>query len=295
MVGLFVVPLVVYRAHAVSPRDANLLDRVILGVTAPLERLLSGSVGFITGQLYTYVDVVGAREDNIELRRSIIRLQQRAAESDALEAENTRLRALLGLRDRRPELRTKAATVVAAGTSGMTRTLRIDQGLVDGVARGMPVIADEGLVGRVQRAGVNVSEVRLITDEQVTLHVVIARSRAQGRLQGRGLIPGFDLIVRRILRTDDVRQGDVVVTSGLGGVYPAGIRVGIVGAIEPVEGETEQVLGVEPAVDFSRIEHVLVVEDTGPEVSVDTPYEALPPSLRSGTSSTSTSSEGRPR
>ncbi len=280
VVALFVVPLVVYRAHAVNPRDANVVDRILLLVTTPVEWLVSASTELVSERWYSYVDVVGARRDNVDLRRRVLRLERLAGEAETLEAENARLRRLLLLRERNPKLDTLAATIIAAGASPLHRIVRIDRGLGDGVQRGMAVIADEGVVGRVQRVGYRTAEVLLVVDEKVSLDVVLARSRARGRMTGRGLADRPSMSVQ-VARAADVEVDDRLVTSGLAGVFPAGVPVGVVVGLAPAPGKNEVVAEVAPAVDFGRLEHVLVVlGGSRPDEPIETPPALLPEALR---------------
>ena len=281
ILALFLLPLVVYRANATAPGDANFFDRLVLMAVAPAERMLSGATDFVSGRWHRYVDLVGAREDNIKMRRRMIELETLAGEAEVHVAENERLRRLIALGARRSELTTLAATVIAVGQSSMARTVRIDRGLVDGVSRGDAVIADEGVVGRVQRAGFSSSEVLLIIDDNVSLEVMLSRSRARGRLVGRGTDEAFALELRGALREHEVKVGDRVVSSGLGGVYPKGLAVGTVTEVEVASGGLERIGRVEAAVDFFRLEHVLVVlPDRESAGSMVTPDGVLPEALR---------------
>ena len=288
VVALFLLPLVTYRAHATKPRDANLADRLVFAVSAPIERLLTWSTAFIADGWYTYVDLVGARRDNIEARRRSVRLEGRANEADALAAEHARLRDLLALRARRPELPTLAASVIAATSSPLNRGVRIDRGLLDGVQRGMPVIADEGLVGRIQRVGFNSAEVLLILDEKVSFGVMASSSRARGRASGRGLRPGPPIEVLGVPRTEAIALDDRIVTGGLAGLYPKDIAVGAVVGKKPMPGGSDWILAVQPAVDFTRLEHVLVVLYEERDEPVATPTPLLPPGLASGSTTATT-------
>lgn len=287
--ALIVFPLLVYRAHAVVERDANVLDRVVLWVTAPLEQVLSGATDVVAERWYRYVDLTEARRQSIDLRRSHIGLKRQVAEAEAIAAENARLRDLLGLAARRPELRMLAAPVIAASSSPMVRAIRIGVGLRHGVRRGMPVVTDEGVVGRIQRVGFNSSEVLLVLDAKVSLEVVLPRSGARGRLVGGGFDPAFALEVRRLLRTDDIRVGDRVVTSGLADVYPPNIPVGEVTGVALEAGGHERTAQVAPAVAFDRLDHLMVVLDSAdPSEPLATPTAALPLELRPSTATATT-------
>ena len=278
-----VLPLAIYRANAVQPSRANPLDKFILLLSSPLKRFMGGMIGVISDGWHQYVDVVGARRDNGALRR---RLGQVEAERDrllALGAENEHLQALLELKASNPDAHTLAATVIAAGRSPASRTLELNVGSIDGIQRGMPVLAGHGLVGLIERVAWTSSEVVLISDSRVALLCVVVRSRARGWVTGQGLWPDFTLNMAEVLRADDVREGDRVATSGLDGVFPGGIPVGEVVSVRTEEGVQHRLADIEPYVDFARLEHVLVLLETRDEgkFSFVTPEALRPPTLRS--------------
>lgn len=279
---VIVVPLFFYRANAADPSDATVIDRIVLVASAPLMKVMSRAITAVSDAWYRYVDVVDARKENGELRRRLFRAERERDERASLELENTRLRRLLEIKERNPKFSTLQATVIAAGTSPLSRTVEIDRGALDGVTRGMPILADEGLVGMVMRVGWTSSEVLLIADEKMTVWVAVIRSRARGRLRGNGLWPGFGLELTEVLRSDDVRVGDRIATSGLGGVFPGGIPVGEVTEVRTPTRAQHRVAHVEPYVDFARLENVIVLL-TGPkEDPVTTPEPLRPPTLRAG-------------
>lgn len=294
--ALILLPLLVYRAHARREPRNSWLDRGIIVLTSPLEKLLARATQLVSDRWYLYVDLREARQENIELRRSLLRLDQKIADSETLEEENQRLRRALELRDRNPGLELLAATVVAYGHSPIERTVRIDRGLVHGIRRGMAVIAEEGLIGRVQRTGFHAAEVLLIADERVSLDATIPRSRARGRLRGTGLWPDYRLEMLHVLRTDDIQVGDRVVTSGLGFVFPRGIPIGRVSRVHASPDGQELIVEVEPSIDLSRIEEVLVVKTSLERPGeVVTPELLLPDELRTSSTATAAVSQGGPR
>lgn len=286
---LLLVPLVIYRANARQVADANPLEKLILTLSSPIERSLAFGVEFVSDSYARYLDVIGARAENIQLRREVARMSVDVQRSAALELENERLRRLLDIRARNPSLPMVAGTVVAAGRSPFSRTVRVDRGQVHGVTRGAPVLSEDGLVGRVQRVGFVSCEVVLVTDERISVDVTLARSRARGRLRGARSGSTFGLRVRGLLRTDDVRPGDLVLTSGLSGVFPHGLVVGRVGRVETGAGAQEPLVEVQAAVDFDRLDEVLIVlGHEGEGEPLFTPVELLPAELRPAASSTPT-------
>lgn len=294
LLAAVLLPLLVYRANAVEPADANVLDKLILGGTAPIRRFLMGTTGGASDLWYRYVDLAHARREYGELAR---RLREAELERDRLEhlaRENESLARLLELKRLNPEARQVAAHVIGAGTSPASRTLEIDRGSLDGVRRGDVVLSGAGLVGLVQRVAWTSAEVVLIADEKVSFRALLLRSRARGWIRGQGLVPGYTLKLTDVLRSDDVAPGDRIVTSGLGGVFPKGIPIGVVTNLEVEPGEQHRVAKVEPYVDFARLEAVTVLLDARAGAPLATPEPLLPPSLRgsAGPEETPSASEG---
>jgi rod shape-determining protein MreC len=288
------LPVVVYRAHAAREGAHNPLDRLVLFVSAPVERFLSSMV-VRCHRLVLYVDVRGARGENIELRRKLLEAGRQAASLEGLEAENRRLRLALELSEKNPELHLLAASVVALSASPAEQIVRVDRGLSHGARRGMAVISPAGRVGRIQRIGYGYSEILLISDEKASLDVMIGRTRVRGRLKGAGLWPEVSLKVLHVLRTEDVRAGDVVLCSGLSGLYPRGVVVGRVKKVDASPDGQELQVEVSPSVDFSRLEDVQIVLGPGaPGEPLATPEILLPPALLPGGTDTATPAEARP-
>ena len=207
-------------------------------------------------------DLFGVRAENRALRERVERLEDRRRVLDDLERENTELRDLLAMADR-TELDTVAARVVALAPSNFEWTITIDVGSDDGLARGMPVVDGDGLVGRVIQVTPTASRVLLAIDPSFSAAARSATSGEVGVIDGRG----GDPMVLRLLDPDaEVAQGDAVVTSSYqGGVFPAGIPVGTVSEITEGSSPMSSEVLVNPYVDFTRLHHVLVVFSTGIE------------------------------
>ncbi|MFO0726949.1 MAG: rod shape-determining protein MreC [Myxococcota bacterium] len=288
------LPVIVYRVHSTQEAAQNPLDRLILFASAPIERFLSNMVVSVAGAWSSYVDVRGAREENISLRRQLLTARWQQASTEGLVSENARLRTALELAEKNPKLELLAASVTALSASPSDQVVRIDRGLGQGVRRGMAVIGAAGLVGRIQRVGYNYAEVQLITDEKSSLDVAIGRTRVRGRLKGAGLWPQVSLRVLHVLRTEDVRTGDWVLTSGLAGVYPRGVPVGTVSKVDASPDGQELAVEVLPAVDFTRIEEVQVVVGPPPTEEPKATPEILLPRELLATVETSSRSAPRP-
>lgn len=280
------LPLVVYRANAVSPKEVNVLDRTVLLVTSPLARVLAWATGAVSDSWYQHVAVKDARGENAKLRRRLQKAERERDRLRTLDIENRHLRALLALKDDNPKMKQLPARVIGSGASLAARTLRIDQGALDGVKRGMPVIAGQGVVGLIQQTAWTTSAVLLIADEQVSCRARVVRTRAQGLVRGLGLSPGFELQLLEVLRFDDIEIGDRIETSGLGGVFPKGLPIGEVREVRVETEAQRRVAQIVPYVDFARLEKVMVVLSHREQVDdVVTPKPLRPPSLRAVSSS----------
>ena len=231
-----------------------ILQVVTFGSFAELQRLMTGG---LTGaqDLWTgYIDLRRVGEENAALKQELQALQIRLQEERAVSQRTQDLRQLLELRQR-AELQTTAAEIIAAGASPEFRTVTIDKGSSDGLVADMAVISPGGVVGRVILSSPRAAKVQLLVDRNAAAGAVVERSRAQGVVVGVG---ADGLRMDYVPGTADVKPGDLVVTSGIDGIYPKGFVIGTVETVERGPGSYHQIK-IRPAVDFSRIEEVLVV------------------------------------
>ena len=231
-----------------------ILQVVTFGSFAELQRLMTGG---LTGaqDLWTgYIDLRHVGEENAALKQELQALQIRLQEERAMAQRTQDLRQLLELRQR-AELQTTAAEIIAAGASPEFRTVTIDKGSSDGLVADMAVISPGGVVGRVILSSPRAAKVQLLIDRNAAAGAVVERSRAQGVVVGVG---ADGLRMDYVPGTADVKPGDLVVTSGIDGIYPKGFVIGTVETVERGLGSYHQIK-IRPAVDFSRIEEVLVV------------------------------------
>lgn len=275
VVVLLALPLVVYRAHSVRPRDANPVDRVVWIATRPIREGLGYAVEAISTVWGRYVDLHHARSELGRARIRMRRLEGRLAELEGAEAENRALRLLLDLGSQRPAREPLVARVIGAGFAPGVRTLHIDKGAMHGLDRGRAVVDATGLVGLVQRSGWTSSEVVLLIDPRLTVLARVARSRVSGRVRGRDRAEG--LTMEDVSREGEVEPGDLVVTSGLGQVFPPDVPIGRVVAVES-DGRRRR-LEIDCAVDFERLDWVAVLPEPSSAPSGATPPLLRPPAL----------------
>jgi rod shape-determining protein MreC len=173
--------------------------------------------------------------------------------------ENERLRKLLGFKTRRPELALVPARVVARDTTPYFRVVTLKLSSDVPLQPRMPVIAAEGVVGQVHRVFADYAEVILLGDPRHRVDAVTQRTRAQAVIEGLGHERDYHAKLSYLSEKDEVRVGDVVVTSGMGGVFPSELVIGTVASVEKSEKGLFQDAVVSPAVDASRLSEVFVV------------------------------------
>jgi rod shape-determining protein MreC len=215
----------------------------------------TGMIDFGKSFWYGYVALWGVREENQLLKEELAKgLAARQEYREAI-ATNVRLTRLLELKESLPPP-VLTSRIIGRDPSLWFKTVIIDRGSADGVKRGMPAVTVEGIVGQVMNTSPNHSKVLLATDPSSAIDVLIQPSRVQGIIKGKGR-DSFDL--QYVLRNTDVQKGDQVITSGLGGVFPKGLAVGTVSQVVKNRRGMFQNIEIEPAVDFSRLEYLLIM------------------------------------
>ncbi len=258
---LIVVPALVLRA-SLARGTPSALDAALLRITAPLQAGVSWVVEGVGGLWGRYVAVVDVesenrelRADNERLRKQLATMSRRAFDAEALEE--------IATVKRRTPADTLGARVIGAPLSPQFRVLRvrIDRGEHE-VAPGMPVIAGNGPVGRIDKVYGDYADVALVSDPGSSIEVVIPRTGGRGMLRGLGRADSYACTIEWLEQksTPDAKLevGDEVVTSGLGASFPPGLVVGKVVKVAHDDGMFQRA-EVEPAVDVSRVRAVEVL------------------------------------
>lgn len=230
------------------------LEAVALSIFAEVQRGVSAALSSVRRVWRGYVELRQVRIENDDLRRQLAAAQISLQEQRALADRTRGLDRLLQLRDR-SNLKTTAAEIIATAATPDFRTLTIDKGTRDGVRRDMAVLAWPGVVGRVVVPSGRAAKVQILIDRNAAAGALIERSRAQGVVVGRG---DDRLQMEYVSEVADVAVGDLVMTSGIDGIYPKNFVIGRVESIEKSGGAYKRII-VKPAVDFVALEEVLVV------------------------------------
>lgn len=226
-----------------------------LELVSPLETAINFPLQGLTDAWKRYIFLVGREESNKRLRERNSQLLEELIKYREGYQEGIRLQKLLKLQDTLP-FTTLAARVVGRNPSSIFKMVLINRGERDGLRAGLPVMAVPGLVGRILETSWHVSRVLLLIDENSNIDVLLQESRAQGILQGASS-SGCNL--KYVSKTIDVKAGEMVISSGLGGVFPKGLPVGVVTSASKKEADLFQRINVAPLVDPAGIEEVLVI------------------------------------
>jgi len=256
---LILTLLLVFTVLSLSLKSSPALRKVqglVVSMTAPgLEGL--EYVGRRAKQIWLgYFYLVGVRRQNAELQRQLEEYKQREVHFHEAEQALTRLETLLDLK-RQVSLPVIGARVIAYDPTLWSRAAIINQGKAQGVKEGLPVLAPQGIVGRIVGIYPEYSKVMLIVDRKSSADAMVQRTRIRGMLRGKG---GNRCSLEFVPKSADVQVGDLVLASGLVGLYPKGLVFGKVSAANKKNPGVFQEIEVIPNVDLSTLEEVLVVK-----------------------------------
>jgi rod shape-determining protein MreC len=206
-------------------------------------------------------DVANLRQRNAELENEVSNLQTQVIQLEQQLREAELVFALLDFARGRPQNEYVASSVIGRDPSPFVRYIFIDQGSDDGLRHGMPVVTEQGLVGRVDAVTANGARVQLITDPASSVNVRLQSLEVDAVVAGS--VTG-DITLGFVPQDVTLQPGDLILTSGLGGVYPSDIVVGQVISVRKLETELFQTASVQPVVDFTSLRAVLVITNFRP-------------------------------
>ncbi len=247
--------LIFYSLNIPHKRDANFIERGVMMVLSPVMKPASRVSGFFENVWDNYIDLVDVRLENLRLRDEIKGLNTRIVTAEETLQANRRLENLLGVKNSLTEP-SLTVSVIGEDISSWFRTLVIDQGSSSGISEGMAVVAADGVVGQIVKVAPSTSRVLLLTDHTSGVAATIQRSRARGVVKGKG--EGL-CSLEFTTREEDVKVGDIVTTSGIGGVFLKGIPIGEVTMVKRGEYGIFQTVTIRPFVNISHLEEALVV------------------------------------
>jgi rod shape-determining protein MreC len=235
--------------------ETGFMRKLLLETVGSLESARSRSIGAIREGWNRYLFLVGLEEENRRLKKQNERLAGQLIQYQEGHREALRLRQLLNIKEQ-----LHAAPVIAEvidhERSSVFKSILINRGTAHGLNVGLPVLNDQGIVGRITECAWHVCRAMLIVDRNSNVSALLQEGRAQGVLQGDG---AAGCRLKYIPKTEEVSVGDAVISSGMGGIFPKGVLLGVVAAVDKREGAFFQRIDVQPSVDFGKLEEVLVL------------------------------------
>jgi len=252
--AILLTMVIIMSGQARTPTGSSYLANAVFSPLSPLSRGAHSAVSLVKDWWKAYIDLRGAYEEKERLEERVWHLEAEYINIEELRSHNERLRALLGLPEATP-YPTMPAEVIVNDSSGYFKSIIIDRGTSHSLRPDMPATAPGGLVGRVIRTSTWASQVQLITDLNSGVAAMVQRSRAQGVVVGEG---SNMCRMKYVTNLDDVAADDLVITSGMEGIYPKGIPIGRVAIVK--KGATLfQQISVIPTVNLKKLEEVLII------------------------------------
>lgn len=245
---------------AVSPKDeksgtSGVLEHLVMELVAPVQKGFDSVTRSLVSLWWSYLDLIHTEEENRSLKRQVLDLREELNRSREQSIENERLRRLLDFKARMtaPMI---PAQVVAGDPSDWFQRIIIDKGSTSGIQQGMAVVSHGGVVGRVILVSPDYSKILLTVDRSSSVTAAVQRNRTRGILVGEG---DKMCLLKYVSPSERIEPKDLVITSGLGGVFPKGLALGVVEYVEHRPGDLFQLIRVRPSVDFSTLEEVMVI------------------------------------
>lgn len=240
----------------------NVITNSLNTFSTPAQHLFAKILRPITEHFNVKDRMDAYRTENKELIKEVARLKIKMRDSESYIAENERLKALLDLKDRQVNMTTVAAQVVAKDYDYRHKGIKINRGTKDGICEGDPVMTSDGILGVVESVGVNWAVITTVFDGKSAVGARFTRTGDVGVVEGSQELGEYGKCkIEYISATASVMNGDILVTSGLGEVYPSGLMIGKVSEVKvDAMGNVEYAL-VDPAVSFDEVYEVLVITD----------------------------------
>jgi rod shape-determining protein MreC len=235
-------------------REFTLPHKLIFDILGTAQAGVTGIIDYGSNIWDNYIYLVDLKKDNDQLKEKIIEYQAKTVTYREALATNARLSKLLELKETLPPPRI-TARIIGRDPSQWFKTFSIDRSSSDGVMKGMPVITSEGIVGQIIDGGSKRAKVLQTIDANSAIEVRIQNTRTKGIIKGTGT--SYRLLY--VPKNNTVNKGDLLVTSGLGGVFPKGLAVAVVSSVVSNRRGMFLDIEAEPVVDFSRLENVIVI------------------------------------
>jgi rod shape-determining protein MreC len=252
---LVIISLIILSYSMKQPNKDGFFRRLVLEAAAPLADMITVSFKGLNESWKRYIILVGMEEENRRLKKENALLTQEIIQYREGYLEGIRLQKLLALQEK-VKYPTITARVIDRDQTSITKTILINKGTSHGLRVDLPVVAEDGVVGRIIEASWHASKILLLIDENSNIDALVEETRIQGILQGAG---SSGCSLKYIPKTETVALGNIVISSGLSGLFPKGLLLGVVKNADKTNSGLFQKIDIAPFVDFARLEEVTVI------------------------------------
>lgn len=255
VIALITVNFIILSVTSRNDHNSYGAERFAIPFVAAFQKAVTHTVVFFRNVWRHYFYLVATSHENVSLKQKLRLAEEKNMQLNEIVISNVRLRKLLNFQ-KKTKHSYLSAEVVGKDPSPWFKTIMIDKGRAEGIAKGFPVIIPEGIVGQVMAATKHYAKVLFLIDPNSAVDAMIQRTRARGIIKG-GTADAYQF--KYVMRQHDVRVGDTVVSSGLDGVYPKGIGIGRVLTVSKKNTGIFQEITVAPSVNFEKLEEVFVL------------------------------------
>jgi rod shape-determining protein MreC len=260
IIALLLFGLVLMSLRVKQRQGVAFFDGMLMELTSPVQQAATFVIKTVRGVFQHYVFLVHLQKENELLKKRMAELQEENHQTKEMVLSHDRLRKLLEFRERMATS-TIAAQLIGQDPTSWFKSVTINKGERDGVHKGMAVISPEGVVGQILKTSPDYATVLLMTDYNSAIDAIVQRTRAKAIVEGK---EENRCQLKYLLRTEEVVVGDVVITSGLGGVFPKGLTIGEVRSVDKKGHGVFQFADLTPSVDLAKLEEVLVLAISPP-------------------------------
>ncbi len=257
---LLIFALILTSLRVRQKRGVDFFDALLMELCSPFQKATTLVIKTVHGVFQQYIFLVGLQRENLKLKQKVAELER---ENNRLREEvlaSGRLQSLLQFRDKNfPSSIT--AQVIGKDPSSWFKSITLNRGERDGVKKGMAVIAPQGVIGQILKTSPNYSTVLLITDYNSAIDAITQRTRAKAIVEGLG---ENQCLLKYLRRSEEVRVGDKVITSGLTGSFPKGLMIGEIKKVEKSGEGVFQYAELVPSADLTKLEEVLIIMESPP-------------------------------
>jgi rod shape-determining protein MreC len=261
IITIIILILLVFISN-LNLESLSYIGNTVSTIVMPVQNGLTYLKNKITGNQTFFENISTLQQENEELKEKNAELEETLREFEIVKSENATLKEYLSLTEQYGDYETKAAYIINKDFSNYNNIIIINIGSNDGIEPNMTVISEKGLVGYVISTTETTSKVQTIIDTASTVSSTLSSSRdnilCKGTLEEQGMLKASS-----IPTTANLVVGDTIETSGMGGIYPKGIKIGTIKSIKNTKNIVDRVAIVEPAVDFDKVETVLVITNKG--------------------------------